>query len=173
MFFKRKPKKQEPVRITKEQFGDYVLSKFILKSGEKVDDFFNEFNKEGNVSDYMTYLQYHLFLTQKILETRHSKDDSTKMVLSAINGIVDMLSFFPNENKEKAKEVFKNKYSDFVEGFDADITNEHDMHELTKSFLKEWKVEDIFQNHQYVFATFMLFVKYHTNSILTNAFELI
>ena len=173
MFFKRKSKKQEPVRITKEQFGDYVLSKFVLKSGENVDDFFNEFNKKSNVSDYMTYLRYHLFLSQKILETRYLEDDSIKIVLSAINGIVDMLNFFPEQNKEKAKEVFKNQYSDFVVNFDLDITKEKDIHELTKNFLEEWEIDDNFLNHQYVFAAFSLFIKYHSNSILTDAFELV
>lgn len=173
MFFKKHSKKEKPVQITKEEFGDYVLSKFILKSGEDVDAFFNEFNKENSVIDYLTFLRYHLFLAQKILEKRYSSNDAKKIIFSAINGIIDMLNFFPDENKGKAKEGFKAQYSFFVEDFDIDITNENDMHKLTKCFLEEWKVEDTFQSHHYVLMSFMLFMEYHTNDILTNVFELI
>ena len=74
MFF-RKSKKEDKnlISITSEQYC-IILAQIILTSGDSYKDFCKNINKEEDFQDYLIYLQYLLYISQKLLEKKYSID---------------------------------------------------------------------------------------------------
>ena len=134
MFFSRKHK------ITKNAYGKVILSKFILNSGENYFDLMKEFDLELDFANYLFYLQYLLYVAHKILRLKYSLSDTSVIVNSSIDGIIDLLDDIDFNSKPQLKETFRKCYWDFFNDNDINIFVENDMHKLADLFLETEKI---------------------------------
>ena len=160
MFFKKK------YRIDKVLYGQRILSRHILTSGQRYFDSINELDIEFSFYHYTFYLQYLLFISGRILNTKYSSFDVSLIIHNAIIGIVDLLDDIDVASKPQLKDTLNETYKNIVDNDEINIFSDDDMHKLTDCFLDNCKYEKIFTNHLHFYLEFTLFIKYHTADIL-------
>ena len=169
-FFRKKA-----VKLSKEAYGEVILSRFILTSGNRFFELSQDLdlNEENQSYSYFCFLQYLLYLSQKILEQKYPISDVSITIDSAINGIVDLLDSVKLDDKSEVKTLMKNHYLDFLVEESINIFEEIGMHELVNLFEENLEIEHSFQSHFRIFTEFTLFIKYHAGDILNDKIELV
>lgn len=171
-----KPIQKEQKEISKELFGERILSRMLLKSAEKCPGLFNELGIDMELVHYLLYLEYLLFLSKKILEQRYSNTDVGVITYSAINGLIDFMDNVPTYKKDKVKKVFEKMYAEFEiysEQICGDIGSEKCLKNLTTSFLSALGINNGLLEHTRVFTELSGFIVYHTNDILNDEIVII
>lgn len=162
MFFKKRKNK-----ISMEAFGERILSKFILTSGDRFFELAEDLNK-NDFFDYLLYIQYLLYISQKILELKYTQNDVKRIINASINGIVDLFDTIDSSMKLEFKKHFKEGYIELFDDINLDIFKEELMHELVTYFENDLNLEPNALNHQLIFVDFTLFIKYHASDILND-----
>ncbi len=169
LFKKKKPK------ISKEIFGEVVLSQTLLLSAQKCPSLLEELGVDLSFERYLHYLEYHIFLMSKILEQNHSVSDIQRMRDYAINGVIDNLEFIPEKVKDETKCLLKDLYytsSDYFENICSDIYSELGLKKLSDSFIEDCGANKGLLSNVQVFAHFSSYITYHTSDILNDKIEL-
>lgn len=174
MFWNRKKRsnnKSLPI-LNKTDYGRIVVSYVVLMHGEEFKKLSREYNKWGFV-DYLTYLQYLTFLSQKILETRYAPEDVDLIIDACISGIVDGIDIILPNKKQDMKNVMKKQYQLLIEYADMDIGSEHGLHALVKMFLDDIETDDSFNYRHTFFSDFALYISHHTDTILNSGITVV
>ena len=167
-------KKKKP-RISKEQFGEIVLSQTLLLSAQQCPSLLEELGVDVSFERYLHYLEYHIFLMSKILEQKHSDSDIKTMRNSAINGVIENLEFIPEKVKNETKSFLKDLYntsSDYFENICSDIGSESGLKKLADSFIEDCGANKGLLSNVMVFAHFSKYIIFHTSDILNDKIEL-
>ncbi|MBQ9975869.1 MAG: hypothetical protein IJP16_05100 [Clostridia bacterium] len=175
MFDFLKKKKAQNV-ITKELFGERILSRFILQSGTNCTDIFEALGEEPTFAHYLIYLQYLLYLSSKILEQKYSECEVDTIIDSAIDGLFDFMDCVPTHKKPEAKKTTKEHYFDFKETLEllcSNINDENTIHKISDDFIEYFQINHTSQNHFLIFTEFSLFVIHHTQDILNDNIQLV
>ena len=165
-FFKKKKKE-----ISKELFGERILSRMLLTSAQKSPDLFEEFGIPMEFTHYLYYLEYLLFLAGKILEQRYPVADVKIITYSTIEGLVDFMDVVPADKKNDVKKIFGEMYAEFAiysEEICSDIGSKQGLKNLADSFLVGLGMEKGLLENVRVFTELSGFVVYHTNDILND-----
>ena len=168
-----KKKKQE---ISKELFGERVLSRMLLTTAKQSPDLFEELGVEMTFTHYLLYLEYLLFLSKKILSQRYSVSGVNRIINATIYGLIDFMDNVPANKKDEVKSVFWSMYNDFEkmsEEICGDISSERGLQNLADSFLVSCGKEKCLFGHMAVFAHLSGFVIHHTSDILNDEIELL
>ena len=170
LFKKKKPE------ISKEMFGQRVLSRMLLTSAQQSPALFEELGVEMTFNHYLLYLEYLLFLSKKILSQRYSATGVDRIINATIYGLIDFIDAVPSDKKDEVKSVFWAMYHDFEkmsEKICSDIGSEHGLRNLSNSFLASCGVEKDFLGNMLVFTYLSGFVIHHTNDILNDEIVLL
>ena len=156
------------MELTQELYGERILSQFILKSGENIDELFASFEKEPRIIDYFNYLWFLLFIAQKILEQKYSAAFVKPIINSTISSIIDCSNIVEQSKKEEIKETFIKYYRDLFDDYSVDIYSETGMHELVDLFQSDIEMGKDFLGHLSIFTDFSGFIIHHTKDILND-----
>lgn len=159
---------KQALELTQEIYGERILSRFILKSGERIDELFASFEKEPRIIDYFNYLWFLLFIAQKILEQKYSATFVQPIINSTINSIIDRSNIIEQPQKGEAKEAFIKCYWDLFDDNTIDIYSEAGMHELVNLFQSDIEMGKDFLGHLSIFTDFSGFIIHHTKDILND-----
>lgn len=165
--YQKFPHKQA-LELTQELYGERILSRFILKSGENINELFASFEKEPRIIDYFNYLWFLLFIAQKILEQKYPAAFVKPIINSTISGIIDCSNIIEQPKKEEAKETFIKYYWDLFDDYSVDIYSETGMHELVNLFQSDIEMGKDFLGHLSIFTDFSGFIIHHTKDILND-----
>ena len=175
MLFGNLFKKKKP-EISKEAFGERVLSRMLLTTAKQSPDVFEELGVEMTFTHYLLYLEYLLFLSKKILSQRYSVVGVSRIINATIYGLVDFMDNVPSNKKDEVKHLFWSMYNEFEkmsEEICEDIRSEQGLHNLADSFLVSCGIEKCFLGHMSVFIHLSGFVLHHTGDILNNEMVLL
>ena len=168
--------KKRKTEISKEMFGQRVLSRMLLTSAKQSPDLFEELGVEMTFTHYLLYLEYLLFLSKKILSQRYSESGVDRIINATIYGLIDFMDAVPADKKDEVKSLFWAMYHEFEEMSEkicSDIGSEHGLRNLAASFLESCdKGKDLLGN-MLVFAHFSGFVIHHTSDILNDELVLL
>ena len=175
MFFGNlfKKKKKE---ISKEMFGERILSRMLLTTAKQSPDLYEELGVEMTFTHYLFYLEYLLFLSKKILSQRYSASGVNRIINATIYGLIDFMDNVPAAKKDEVKSLFWAMYADFdkmSEEICKDISSERDLRNLAHSFLSGCGKEKDFSGHMMVFAHLSSFIIHHSKDILTDEIEIL
>lgn len=165
-FFKKKKKE-----ISKELFGERVLSRMLLTTAEQSYTLFEELNTEMTLGNYMFFLQYLLFIARKILEQRYSDEVVYAITRSAIAGMVSFMDVIPTNKKEEMTDLFLKMYTeveDYAEEICSDIGSKNGLKNLSKAFLEDCGLENGLLENLHIFTFFSEFIIHHVNDILND-----
>ena len=168
--------KKRKTEISKEMFGQRVLSRMLLISAKQSPDLFEELGVEMTFTHYLLYLEYLLFLSKKILSQRYSASSVDRIINATIYGLIDFMDAVPADKKDEAKSMFWTMYHDFDEMSEeicGDIGSEYGLRNLADSFLVSCGKEKCFLGHMSVFTHFSGFMIHHTSDILNDEIVLI
>lgn len=168
-----KKKKKE---ISKEQFGERVLSRMLLLSAKKSPDLFEELGVEMSFTNYLLYLQYHLFLAEKTLELRYPASVIRVIADSTINGLIDFMDSVPAGQKSECKKLLKEMYAevkDYAQEICSDIGSERGLKTLADTFIEDCGANKGLLSNVLVFTHFSEFVIHHTSDILNDEIVII
>ena len=170
LFKKKKPE------ISKEMFGQRVLSRMLLTSAKQSPDLFEELGIEMTFTHYLLYLEYLLFLSKKILFQRYSATDVERIINATIYGLIDFMDVVPSDKKDEVKSMFWAMYYDFEkisEEICSDIGSEYGLQNLAESFLASCGVGKDTLGNMLVFTHLSGFVIHHTGDILNDEIVLL
>ncbi len=168
-----KKKKQE---ISKELFGERILSRMLLTTAKQSPDLFEELGVEMTFTHYLLYLEYLLFLSKKILSQRYSATGVSRIINATIYGLIDFMDNVPANKKDEVKSLFWSMYNEFErmsEEICEDIGSERGLRNLADSFLVSCGKEKCLFGHMTVFSHLSGFVIHHTSDILNNEIVLL
>lgn len=168
----RKKKKE----ISKELFGERVLSKMLLISAQNSPGLFEELGIEMTFTHYLLYLEYLLFLSKKILSQRYTTTDINRIINATIYGLIDLMDNVPSDKKDEVKRLFWSMYTVFDEMSEEicrDIGSERGIRNLADSFLESCGKEKCLFGHMTLFVHLSGFVIHHTNDILNDEIVLV
>lgn len=166
-FWNKNKKKKEHQRITisKTEYGKAVLSYIIVQEGDKFKELLEELELDVDFTEYLTFLQYIVYVSQKILETRFSPAHATEITISSFDGIVEYFDFINDKKKLVLAELLKKQYTSLKESIKFDIYKENELHSLVEAFLTDIGVEKNFTRHNTFFMVFSGYIIYHTSTI--------
>ncbi len=160
---------KKKVKVSKKEFGELALSGMLLISAKKSPDLFEELNVEMKAIHYLIYLEYLLFIAEKILEQRFSSTEIEIIIDSTIDGLIKFMDILPDDKKEEANRKFREMYTEsetYFEEICSDIGSENGLKNLASAFLEDCGIgKDLFA-HMRVFAEFSTLIIYHSESIL-------
>lgn len=164
-------KKNEIIKVDAHQYG-IILSEVILISGDDYPDFCKAIDNKEDYFEYLTYLEYFLYISQKILEKEYSKEIVEKIIRSSMENIVDCLDFIKVESKDKFKNYIKEHYKLIKEG-NYDVFDESGLKKLINQFEKDFKLthDPIIDSN--IMIEFTGFIKYHLEDVLNKNLEII
>ena len=168
-----KKKKKE---IRKALFGESVLSYLLLVSGQKSPELLEELGAERSFTNYLIYLQYHLFLAEKILEQRYSAVDINIIVSATINGLIASMDNIPENKKTEVKSMLREMYREvreYANEICGDIGSERGLKNLADAFIEDCGASKGLLSNMLVFGHFSAFVIHHTSDILNDEIVLI
>lgn len=169
MTFESVMNQDQPSIMNKEVYGYGILSRIILMTSNNCYDVFEKLEKPLTFSDYLIFLQYHLFIAQKILETRYNMCDIQSIMTLALVGIVDYSDIIPYENKNDCKDMISEWYAETADYLkDIDIYDKQGLEKLADCFLQDCKMHKDIHSHLSIFLLFSSFVIHHTNDILND-----
>lgn len=163
-----KKKKQE---ISKEMFGEKILSRMLLTTAKQSPDLFEELGVEMTFTHYLLYLEYLLFLSKKILAQRYPATGVARIINATIYGLIDYMDNVPADKKDEVKSLFRSMYNDFdrmSEEICNDIGSERGLRNLADSFIVSCGKEKCTFGHMTVFTHLSGFVIHHTSDILND-----
>ena len=169
MLFKNIFNREKQNEISKEEFGERILSRIILLTGENSKEVFEKLEKELTFGDYLIYLQYHLFLAQKILEERYYLCDVQEIIDATIIGLIEFSNVIAVDKKDEVKQMFKEWYvetSDYLK--DIDIHEKQGLQELVTCFMQDTNIPKDFYYNLDIWLQFSGFIIHHTNDILND-----
>lgn len=168
-----KKKKKE---ISKALFGERVLSRMLLTSGKKCPELLEELGANVSFTNYLLYLQYHLFLAGKILEQRYTVADVELISNATINGLIDFIDSIPSDKKVEAKKMLHEMYqevSDCAEEICSDFGSENGLKSLADAFIEDCGASKGLSSNMLVFTHFSEFIIYHTSDVLNDEIVLV
>lgn len=158
--------KDKRVTLTKKDFGKGILSYIVMLHGDSFEERLKELEMEWDFVKYLTYIQYVVYISEKILETRFSTADSCEIAVSSFDGIVGYLDVVDDDKKGAMAEVMKEQYLSFKEDINYGIYSEAELHSLVNSFMEDIDVGKSFFCHSTFFLDFSSYIIHHTSSIL-------
>lgn len=170
-FFKKKKKE-----ISKELFGERVLSRMLLTTADQSYSLFEELNVEMTFGNYMFCLEYLLFLTSKILEQQHTFTDVKIITQSAIDGLIIFMDTIPNEKKNEMTVLFREMYNEiekYANEICGDIGSEQELKNLSKAFLEDCGLQNGMLENLHIFLFFSGFIIHHSSDILNDEIVII
>ncbi len=168
-----KKKEHEHITISKTEYGKTILSYIIIRQGDKFKELAEEYELDGDFTEYLTFLQYIVYISQKILETRFSPANATEIAISSFDGIVEYFEFINNEKKLLLAKLLKEQYASLIEFIKFDIYKETELHSLVDAFLVDIGVKKSFMCHSTFFLTFSSYIIYHTSSIFNENISIV
>ena len=88
MFFNKKKKaNNKHLTLSKADYGKAALSYIVMRKGSNFENLSKELGKEWDSGDYLWYLQYIVYISEKILEREINKDDHENLINSFIEKI--------------------------------------------------------------------------------------
>lgn len=160
--------KDKRITLTKKDFGKAVLSYIVIQHGNNFEKLLQELEKEEDFIfiEYLTYLRYIVYISEKILENRFSTVDACEIAVSSFDGIVEYLDLIADDKKGAIAEIMKKQYLSFKEDIDYGIYSEAELHSLVDAFLEDIDVGKDFSYHFTFFTDFSLYIAHHANTIL-------
>jgi len=160
-------KKDKPITISKTEYGKTVLSYIVTRHGNNFDNLLKDIGKEKCSSDYLIYLQYMVYISEKILESKYSSADAYEIALASFDGIVEYFEVDDETRITMAKHL-KDWYMSLKEFIKFGIYEEKELKSLVDAFLEDINVSNGFFAHMTVFVYFSSYIIYHSSSILNN-----
>ena len=164
-------KKNDIIKVDTHQYG-IILSEVILISGDDYPDLCKAIGIKEDYFKYLTYLEYFLYISQKILEKEHSKEVVEKIIRSSMESIVDCLDFIKVESKDKFKNYIKEHYKLIKEG-NFDVFDENGLKKLINQFESDFELEHDPIIDTNIMLEFTSFIKYHLEDVLNKNLEII
>ena len=164
-FWNGKKKENKHITVSKTDYGKAVLSYIVIQQGKHCEKLLTELERDRDFTEYLSFLQYIVFISQKILETRFSSADATKIAASSFDGIVEYFEFMDNKQKLALAEVLKEQYTSSTAFIDCDIYKKEGLHSLVDAFLEDINVGKDYLYHLTFFTTFSSYIIHHTSSI--------
>lgn len=158
--------KDKRVTLTKKDFGKGILSYIVMLHGDSFEERLKDLEMKWDFVKYLTYIQYVVYISEKILETRFSTADSCEIAVSSFDGIVEYLDVADDDKKGAMAEVMKEQYLSFKEDINYGIYSEAELHSLVNAFLEDIDVGKGFICHSTFFLDFSSYIIHHTSSIL-------
>lgn len=171
-FWNKKKKEREHITVSKTEYGKAVLGYIIIQQGGKFKKLLQELELDGGSTEYLIFLQYIVYISQKILETRFSPANATEMALSSFDGIVEYFAI-DDEMKLFLAESLKEQYTSLKEFIKFDIYKEDGMHSLVNAFLEDIGVGKSFMCHNTFFMVFSGYIIHHTSSIFNENISIV
>lgn len=169
MFFNKKKKaNNKHLTLSKADYGKAVLSYIVMRKGSNFESLLKELGKEWDSGDYLWYLQYIVYISEKILETRFSSADASQIAVSSFDGIVEYLDMVDDDAKNILAESMKEQYLSCMQNLKFNIYTEAGLHSLVNSFLEDINVGKCFTCHFAFFTDFSSFIIHHTSSIFND-----
>lgn len=168
--------KKKKMEISKEMFGQRVLSRMLLTSAEQSPSLFEELGVEMTFSHYLLYLEYLIFISKKILSQKYSATGVDRIINATIYGLIDYIDVVPFDKKDEVKSLFWKMYHDFENMADeicSDIGSEYGLRNLAKSFLESCDVEKGILENMLLFTHLSGFVIHHTSDLLNDEIMLL
>ena len=172
-FWNKKKNKPKHITLSKTEYGKAVLSYIIIQQGEKFKELSKEHELDVDFTEYLTFLQYIVYISQKILETRFAPADATEIAISSFDGIVEYLEFIDDKKKLILVEFLKEDYTSLKEFIKFDISKQDEMHSLVNAFLEDIGVEKSFICHSTFFMVFSGYIIHHTSSIFNENISIV
>ncbi len=170
LFKKKKPE------ISKELYGERVLSRILLKCAEKSPDLFDELGIKMEFTHYLLYIEYLLFLAEKIMAQRYSASTIRVIANCTIDGLVDYMDIVPTPQKGNCKRLLHQMYQEvrsYSEEICTDISSKRGLKNLSEAFLKDCGGEKELVGDLLVFTDFTGFIIYHTSDILNDEITIV
>jgi len=164
-FWNRKKKESKHITVSKTDYGKAVLSYIVIQQGNNFEKLLTELERDRDFTEYLGFLQYIVYISQKILETRFSSADAAEIAISSFDGIVEYFEFIDDKKKLALAEVLKEQYTSLKEFIDCDIYKEEGLNSLVDAFLEDINVGKDYLYHLTFFTTFSSYIIHHTSSI--------
>ena len=168
MFFSNIFKKKKRLKLSKELYGEVLLSHIILFNAQNFSEFAEDICVEDSFSNYLLYLIYHLYLTENILAQRYSSSDIQNIITSTIKGLSKNTNVVSPDKTDSFFIFLSELYEEVKvcsELLCINIFTEYGIKSLADCFIEDCGADKGAVNNLHVSVQFSSFIIHHTKSI--------
>ena len=120
----------------------------------------------------MIYLQYLLYISQKLLEKKYSIEKVNYFINGAIETIIDSLTFISDEKKGIYVNLMKKQYNLFSNE-SIDVFSKNGLSRLANLLEEDYNIYHDITPHMNIVLEFTSFIKFHSEDILNEQLKIV